>query len=391
MPDHNFMKYRIVVAVALMGFAGGKAVMAQQTPDPYLVLMKKAAAHAKAQGDKFVLALSPVDSSLLGDNPHVNVKTLHAAGFKVVPWTTNDPEKMKALIARGVDGIISDRPDLLQQVVAEERAAGNKLVGFDVEAHRGGRGLRPENTLPSFESGMDQGATTLETDTGVTTDGVSLIWHDQFLNPASCRRQDGAAYTIENRVYIKDISMVEAQKTFICDKLHFGPDQKNDLSLSPVAVAFAAQEKLASPYVPTNAPQLFRFAKFYAAYYRSGPGKGTPHAAERAATGERIRFNLETKIMPEHIPEEVRDPSVPIAELTDHTVGPEVFVKTLCGAIVAGGMVERSDVQSFDFRTLQLVEEQYPEIPTYYLTESTKLLSTDFVPEGLRLPASETK
>src|SRR5271170_2027731 len=299
---------RLPIGLGLAAFCGVTAAVAiaqsmtAPTPDPYLALMQKAAAHAKAHGDKYVPALSPDDSLLLGDNPQIHVKTLHAAGFRVVPWTTNDPAKMKALIALGVDGIISDRPDLLQKVVAEERASGNKLEGFDVEAHRGGRGLRPENTLPSFESGMDQGVTTLETDTGVTTDGVSLIWHDQFLNPASCRRQDGAPYTMENRVYIKDISMVEAQKTFICDKLHFGPDQKNDLSLSPVAVAFAAQEKMASPYVPTNAPQLFRFAKFYAAYYKSGPGKGTPHAAERAATGERIRFNLETKILPDRLP-----------------------------------------------------------------------------------------
>jgi len=391
MPDHKLMKNAIAVAVALMGFAGGKAMMAQQTPDLYLALMKKAAAHAKAHGDKFVPALSPDDSSLLGDNPQINVKTLHAAGFKVVPWTTNDPEKMKVLIALGVDGIISDRPDLLQKVVAEERAAGHKLVGFDVEAHRGGRGLRPENTLPSFESGIDQGATTLETDTGVTTDGVSLIWHDQFLNPLSCRRQDGAPYTMENRVYIKDISMADAQKTFICDKLRFGSDQRNDLALSPVAEAFAAKEGLASPYVPTNAAQLFEFVRFYTAYYKSGPGMNTPGAKEHAAAGAKVRFNLETKIMPEHIPDAVRDPSVPVAELTNHTVGPEVFVKTLCGEIVKGDMVDRSDVQSFDFRRLQRVEEEYPEIPTYYLTESVKLLSTDFVPEYLRLSPEETK
>ncbi len=391
MPDHKFMKKAIAVAIALTGFAGGRAVIAQQTSDPYLSLMKKATAHAKAHGDKFTPALSPEDTLLLGPNPSINVKTLHAAGFKVVPWTTNDPEKMKALIALGVDGIISDRPDLLQKVVAEERAAGHKLIGFDVEAHRGGRGLRPENTLPSFESGMDQGAITLETDTGVTTDGVSLIWHDQFLNPMSCRRQDGAPYTMENRVYIKDISMVDAQKTFICDKVHFGPDQKNDLALSPVAVAFAAKEGLPSPYVPTNAAQLFEFARFYTAYYKSGPGKNTPGAKEHAAAGAKVRFNLETKIMPEHIPEEVRDPSVPVAELTNHTVGPDVFVKTLCGEIVKADMVDRSDVQSFDFRTLLLVQEQYPDIPTYYLTESLKLLSTDFVPEPLRLSPEEEK
>jgi len=301
---------------------------------------------------------------------------------------------MRALIALKVDGIISDRPDLLQQVVAEERAAGNKLEGFDVSAHRGGRGLRPENTLPSFESGMDQGATTLETDTGVTTDGVSLIWHDQFLNPESCRRQDGAAYTMDNRVYIKDISMPEAQKMFICDKLHFGPDQKNDLSLSPVAVAFAKQEKLASPYVPTNAEQLFRFTKFYAAYYRSGLGKTTPHARERAATGETVRFNLETKILPDRLPEAVagaQDKNVPADLYKNHTVGPQAFVTALCGAIVRNRMLDRAEVQSFDFRTLQLVEEQYPAIPTYYLTNNERLLSSEFVPEGLRLREEETQ
>ncbi len=388
------MKPMIRIAIVMMGCLGVEAAVAQDSKDPYLTLMKRAQAHAKAHGTKYTPVLSPVDSSVLGDGAQVHVNTLHAAGFKVVSWTTNDPEKMRAQIALGVDGIISDRPDLLQKVVAEERAHGNKLVGFDVSAHRGGRGLRPENTLPSFESGMDQGATTLETDTGVTTDGVSLIWHDQFLNPESCRRQDGAAYTMENRVYIKDISMPEAQKTFICDKLHFGPDQKNDLSLSPVAVAFAKQEKLASPYVPTNAEQLFRFTRFYADYYRNGPGKNTPHAAERTATGEKVRFNLETKILPDRLPQSVagqQDTNVPADLYQNHTVGPQAFVNALCGAIERNGMVDRSDVQSFDFRTLQLVEEQYPAIPTYYLTNNVALLSSEFVPESLRLTADETR
>jgi glycerophosphoryl diester phosphodiesterase len=66
-------------------------------------------------------------------------------------------------------------------------------------------------------------------------------------------------------------------------------------------------------------------------------------------------------------------------------------VKTLCGEIVKADMVDRSDVQSFDFRTLQLVEERYPDIPTFYLTESVKLLSTEFVPDYLRLSPEETK
>jgi glycerophosphoryl diester phosphodiesterase len=388
------MKRAIGTVIIVMGCLEAGTAMAQGSTDAYLTLMKRAQAHAKAHGAKHTPVLSPVDSSLLEPGAQVHVNTLHAAGFKVMPWTTNDPEKMRALIALDVDGIISDRPDLLQKVVAEERAKGKKLAGFDVSAHRGGRGLRPENTLPSFESGMDQGATTLETDTGVTNDGVSLIWHDQFLNPESCRRQDNAAYTMENRVYIKDISMAEAQKTFICDKLHFGKEQNNNPSLSPVAVAFAKQEKLVSLYVPTNAEQLFRFTRFYAHYYKSGAGKNTPHAAERAATGEKVRFNLETKILPDRLPQAVaghQDPNVPADLYKNHTVGPQAFVDALCGAVKRGGMMDRAEIQSFDFRTLQLVEEQYPELPTYYLTNNVKLLSSEFVPEGLRLTADETK
>ncbi|MEO8526271.1 MAG: glycerophosphodiester phosphodiesterase family protein, partial [Caldimonas sp.] len=36
--------------------------------------------------------------------------------------------------------------------------------GFDLQAHRGGRGLRPENTLASFGNAMKMGVTTLELD-----------------------------------------------------------------------------------------------------------------------------------------------------------------------------------------------------------------------------------
>jgi glycerophosphoryl diester phosphodiesterase len=49
-------------------------------------------------------------------------------------------------------------------------------------------------------------------------------------------------------------------------------------------------------------------------------------------------------------------------------------------------MESRAEVQSFDFRTLILVEEQFPHIPTYYLTGSPKSLSSDLIPASLRQP-----
>ena len=71
--------------------------------------------------------------------------------------------------------------------------------------------------------------------------------------------------------------------------------------------------------------------------------------------------------------------------LVYQTVDPQTFVTTLCGAVKRNHMESRSDIQSFDFRTLILVEEQYPNIPTYYLTQDPRMLSTEFVPVPLRL------
>jgi glycerophosphoryl diester phosphodiesterase len=381
---------------------------AQASPrDPYLELMQKAAAHAKAHHTKYVPALSPAKETVLGPSPEVHTAELQRAGFLVVPWTVDDPAQMQQMIDLGTDGIISDRPDLLHGVIQQARADAKSdpaklayLDRLDAEGHRGGRGIRPENTLPAFEAGLDNGIHSIETDTGVTTDHQSLIWHDQFLNPQSCRRADGKPYTLADRVYTRDISMADAQRTFICDKLHFGPDQKNDLSLSPVAVAFAKQEGMISPYAPTHVAQLFRFVAFYAKYYESGPGATHPEAKQRAYTANHVHFNLETKIMPPgvteagmvatmtgHTLDQVRASGMlpETAFQESHTVDPETFVDTLCGFVRQYHMQERSDIQSFDFRTLLLVQAKYPEIRTFYLTESAKLLNTDVVPAELRV------
>ncbi len=378
-------------AVAVLLSIAAMPVSAQQpAASPYLILMEQAAAHAREHGAASPPVLSPIDKSVLDGS--VPVEALHAQGVRIVPWTTNDPARMRELIRMDVDGIISDRPDLLQQVVTEARRStilpANqrvRLASFDISAHRGGRGLRPENTLPSFESGLDNLIASIETDTGVTTDHKSLIWHDQFLSPESCRRADGKPYTTENRVYIRDMSMEEAQKTFICDKLHRTafPDQRNDLALSPVASAFARQEGLRSPYVPTHAAQLFQFVRFYSDYYRTGLGRTDPHATERALTAEKVRFNLETKILPDPLPLEALTHDDPDLH-RNHTVDPQTFVDTLTHAIISQHMESRCEVQSFDYRTLILVEAQHPRLPTYYLIEDPRLLSTTFVPEPLR-------
>src|SRR6202171_2637976 len=62
---------------------------------------------------------------------------------------------------------------------------------FDLQGHRGARGLAPENTLPAFARALAIGVATLELDTAVTRDGVVVVSHDPFLNPDIARGPDG--------------------------------------------------------------------------------------------------------------------------------------------------------------------------------------------------------
>jgi glycerophosphoryl diester phosphodiesterase len=47
------------------------------------------------------------------------VSQAQSLGLRVIPWTVNDPAAMRRLLDWGVDGIITDRPDLLRQAMAE--------------------------------------------------------------------------------------------------------------------------------------------------------------------------------------------------------------------------------------------------------------------------------
>ncbi|MFD0774896.1 glycerophosphodiester phosphodiesterase family protein [Streptomonospora algeriensis] len=47
---------------------------------------------------------------------------MHDAGMEVHTCTVSDPGDMRTVIAEGVDGIISDRPDVARRVIAEETA-----------------------------------------------------------------------------------------------------------------------------------------------------------------------------------------------------------------------------------------------------------------------------
>lgn len=362
------MKAALILLAASTGLF---AQSASSNPNPYTVLMQRAVAHARAHHVTGRPNLSPYAPLVLkGD---VDVDAVHAAGAGVVVWTPNDEASIRALIAKKVDGIITDDPELLLSVLKEERerAKGDAaqlkyLDSFESSAHRGGRADRPENTLPSFENGMDAGISVLETDAGITSDGVAAIWHESYYHPESCRRSDGSAYTDANKVWIHDVTFAQAQKMFVCDKARYaakGKDdfsgkQKNELALSPVAVAFAKKEGMPNPYSPTSLAQLLRFVKYYTWYYEKGPGKSSPYAKERAAEGARVHVAPEIKY-DIHVPP-------PHAQATA-----QEFVTAFGSAIKQEGMMDRVEIQSFYLPSLVLVQEQLPRLSTYYLTAGT--------------------
>src|SRR5262249_7753236 len=134
--------------------------------------------------------------------------------------------RMTELLQLGVDGIISDRPDLLYQTVASFDANGDGIPGdlltadglidptkFDAQGHRGGRNLRPENTIPGYEAGLDNLVTTLEMDCGLTSDDVPVMYHDRDFQgalpgePKKSRRKLGDPLPI----HIKDVALGSIQ------------------------------------------------------------------------------------------------------------------------------------------------------------------------------------
>jgi glycerophosphoryl diester phosphodiesterase len=82
---------------------------------------------------------------------------------------------------------------------------------FDLQGHRGARGLAPENTLPAFASALSIGVTTLELDLAMTSDGVLVVSHDRRLNPDHTRGADGTFLAAEGPA-IRSLTLAQLQR-----------------------------------------------------------------------------------------------------------------------------------------------------------------------------------
>jgi glycerophosphoryl diester phosphodiesterase len=87
---------------------------------------------------------------------------------------------------------------LISLTIMTPASLPDSLAGFDIQGHRGARGLVPENTIPSFLTALELGVTTLEMDVVITSDHHVLLSHEPWFSAEICTGPDGSPVTSED-------------------------------------------------------------------------------------------------------------------------------------------------------------------------------------------------
>ena len=209
-------------------------------------------------------------------------------------------------------------------------AAAPTAHSFDLQGHRGARGLAPENTLPAFQKALDLGVDTIECDMAITQDGVVVIHHDLQLNPDTTRGPDG--------------KWLEKPGPAI-SHLTYAELQQYDVGRIKPATDYA---KLFPEQKPVDGTRVPKLSDLFDLVKKSGNTK--------------VGFDCETKVSPLE---------------RAATLPPEEFTHRVIAEIRKAGMQDRLTIQSFDWSTLQVVQKEAPEIRTMYLTSPRTLKPTD--------------
>lgn len=198
-------------------------------------------------------------------------------------------------------------------------------LAFDLQGHRGARGLMPENSLPGFARALSLGVTTLELDLAMTADGQLVVTHDPKLNGDIAQGPDGApdgAYIGEDGPLIRELTLAQVQ-SYDVGTLRPG---------SGYASTFKDQQAV--------------------------PGTRMPTLAEVVALTERagataMRFNIEVKVNPTR---------------PELTIDRGTFTQAAVAEIVRLGIVERTTLQSFDWAVPMQAQKLEPALKAAYLT-----------------------
>ena len=194
-------------------------------------------------------------------------------------------------------------------------------AAFDLQGHRGARGLAPENTIAAFKRALEIGVTTIETDVGITRDGVVVIAHDRRLNAALTRGPDGKWLPAAGPA-IRSLSLAEL-KTY-------------DVGRLDPASAYAKSWTAAG-------------CRGWRA--RSGADRAVRPRLSAAASRCASTWRRSSRRMPP------TRPSIP-----------STFARIVVDAVRKAGFAARTTLQSFDWRTLVEAKRLAPEIRTACLT-----------------------
>jgi glycerophosphoryl diester phosphodiesterase len=209
-------------------------------------------------------------------------------------------------------------------------------AGFDAEAHRGGRGLRPENTLASFGKALQLGVTTLELDTGVTKDGIVVVSHERRISALEC---GGDPTNPSVGKLVRELTYAQI-KTLDCGRRGVSDSLR------------ATQEQVPGTRMP-KLSDVFALAKRYGA--------------------KDVQFNIETKI----------DPTSP-----GDTVGPDTFARKVIAQIRKAHVQKRSLLQSFDWRTLKVAQKVAPSLRTVALAQPSTVFPGSKWTAGIKITSS---
>lgn len=198
---------------------------------------------------------------------------------------------------------------------------------FDIQGHRGARGLRPENTIPAFLMALDSGVTTIELDVAITKDKQVVVSHEPWMSAEICLDPNGNAILKKEEMKHNIYQMTYDQvKQFDCGL------KGNE--------RFPEQEKIKifKPLLTEVIIAVENHIKNFSLY--------------------EVDYNIEIKSLPE-------------GDRKFHPT-PEEYSELVFNLVDQYIPLERLVIQSFDFRVLKYWHEKHPEVRLAALVENKK-------------------
>ena len=214
-------------------------------------------------------------------------------------------------------------------VVIQSVGAQVYIPKFDIQGHRGARGLKPENTIPAFITALDSGVTTLEMDVVITKDKEVIVSHEPWMSSAICADPLGKAISEKEEKKHNIYKMTYEQvKSFDCGmrgNLRF-PEQEKMQSVKPrlIEVIIAVENHIKN------------FSRY------------------------EVDYNIEIKSEKE-LDGKFQPPPGEFSDLVYNLIDQYI-------------PLDRVVIQSFDFRVLKYWHEKYPQVRLAALVENLKTI-----------------